>query len=277
MASSTAPPRGTDRGVLLTVAYDGRSYGGWAPQANARTVGGDLQAAIARIDPDATRLRAVSRTDAGVHAHAQLAAFDTRRRIEPRGWALALGQHLPAAVSVVRATLVPAGYDPRAHVLSKSYRYVILRSRVADPFLAGRAWRLGYRLNQNRMAEEAQLLLGQHDFAAFRSVADQRVDTVRRILRAQVRSACSDPRCLEIVVEGDRFLHNMVRIIVGTLMDVGRGHLPPGVVAGALNSRRRADLGVTAPPDGLYLDRVTLTDPPCGQCWPSEPFGGERP
>jgi tRNA pseudouridine38-40 synthase len=259
----------TTKGVLLVVAYDGHEFSGWAPQANARTVGGELQGAINAIDPYATRLRAASRTDAGVHARAQLSSFDTSRNIDPRGWALALAQHLPPAVVVVGVAPVPKGYDPRAHVHCKCYRYLVLRSPIADPFLARRAWRVGYRLNQQKMERELRLVVGRHDFAAFRSAADTRTDTVRQILRAQVRNSGSDPRCLEMEIEGDRFLHNMVRIVVGTIIDVGRGQLAEGAVLRAISSGNRADLGMTAPPDGLYLERVELTSP-VYQVWPPQ-------
>jgi tRNA pseudouridine38-40 synthase len=119
------------------------------------------------------------------------------------------------------------------------------------------------------MQQEASLLVGEHDFAAFRGAADQRTDTVRHILRAEVRNARSDREPWEIEVEGDRFLYRMVRIIAGTLVDVGRGQLPPGAVSRAFASRSRSDLGMTAPPEGLYLQRVLL-DAPTPDTWPPE-------
>lgn len=265
MAGDLEPDR--TGGVLLTVAYDGRGYAGWAPQANQRTIAGELMRAIAVVAPDAGRLRAVSRTDAGVHARANLAAFDTTRAIEPRGWALALGQELPSQISVVRAAPAPRGFDPRDHVVKKRYRYLVLLAQVADPFHAGRAWRVGYRLDVDRMVEEARDLVGEHDFRAFRSSSDVRLETVRRVLCAEVRSVRRDGALVEITIEGDRFLHNMVRIIAGTLVDVGRGQLARGAVVRALASGRRSDLGMTAPPDGLYLEHVELAIP-VGSAWP---------
>ncbi len=247
--------------MLLTVAYDGRGYSGWAPQSNARTVAGELQGAIEAIDPRSSRLRAMSRTDAGVHARCQLTAFDTVRDIEPRGWVLALSQHLPPEVGVMRATLAPTGFDPRNHVLRKRYRYRVHLSQTNDPLLAGRAWRVGFRLRFEGMVQELRDLVGRHDFAAFRSSADARMDTVRRILRAEVRRERRDAELLEITIEGDHFLHNMVRIIVGTLVDVGRGQVAPGAFRRAIASGRRGDLGMTAPADGLYLDAAELATP----------------
>lgn len=252
----------------MTVAYDGRRFSGFARQPNARTVGGEIDGAIRVVDPRASLVRAASRTDAGVHAHGQRVAFDARGDVEPRGWALALAQQLPEEISVVACARVPAGYDPRTHATSKTYRYVVLRAPVRDPFLYGRAWRVEQRLNQQLMQDEANALLGEHDFAAFRSSADARTETVRRILRAQVRTAGGDARCLEIEIQGNRFLHRMVRIIAGTLVDVGRGRAQPGAIARAIASGSRDDLGMTAPADGLYLDAIEL-DAEGQDSWPA--------
>jgi tRNA pseudouridine38-40 synthase len=248
------------RAVLLTVAYDGASFSGFARQPNARTVAGELDGAVRAIDPRASPVRGASRTDAGVHALGQPVAFDFERDIEPRGWALAVNSHLPSEISVTRAARVAPGFDPRHHAVRKTYRYVVHQSPLRDPFLAQRAWRVSERLNQPLMQQEALTLIGVHDFCAFRAAADEREDTVRNIVRAEVRTTGGDARRLEIEIEGDRFLYRMVRIISGTLVDVGRGRLSPGAVARALKSGSREDLGMTAPAEGLYLDHVVLDD-----------------
>jgi len=245
---------------LLTLSYNGTPFSGLARQTNARTVGGELEGALKAIDPKASLIRAVSRTDAGVHARCQRVAFDSFMDLAPRGWAHALNQQLPDEISVVGAARVDPGFDPRGHAISKRYKYVVLESETRDPFLHRRAWRLFYRLNHQLLSAELELCLGRHDFSAFRSAADQRTDTVREILRTTVRSECRDSRLIEIEIQGDRFLHNMVRIIVGTLVDVARGKLAPGAITRALHSRDRGDLGMTAPPDGLYLDWIELDD-----------------
>jgi tRNA pseudouridine38-40 synthase len=193
--------------------------------------------------------------------------FDSELDIPPRGWALSLSQHLPAEIAVVRAQATDPGYDPRRHVRTKTYRYAVLESPVRDPFLEGRAWRLSERLNQIAMTEAAAALRGEHDFAAFRASGDPRTDTVRRIVRVEVRRARSDQRIWEFIVEGDRFLYKMVRIIVGTLVDVGRGRLGANCTARALVSLTRSELGITAPPEGLYLDSIEL-EPLTGDVWP---------
>lgn len=257
----------TTAGVLLTVAYDGGLYAGVALQENARTVGGELLGAIRELDPRASALRITSRTDAGVHARGQLIAFDTTRDIPPRGWALGLAAHLPAEIAVVRAARVELGFEPRRHVHSKIYRYCVLESSVRDPFLEGRAWRISDRLNQMDMQTAAAQLQGEHDFAAFRGARDEREETVRRMFRVEVRRARSDARLWEVMVHGDRFLYRMVRIIAGTLVDVGRGRIDASATARALLSKSRLDLGVTAPAAGLYLDEILL-DTEVGEAWP---------
>ncbi len=245
--------------VLLDVAYDGASFHGWARQPNQRTVAGELDGAIRALDPRASLVRGVSRTDTGVHALQQRVAFDTTASIPPRGWVLGLSPHLPDCIAVVRAAKVVAGYDPRDHVIDKTYRYVILQSSVKDPFLQGRCWRVADRLNHESMREEAQSLLGTHDFRAFRSSLDERTQTTRTLFAVSLEPA-SDPRQLVLTVKGDRFMHRMMRIIVGTLVDVGRGRLAPGAVRSGLTSGERRVLGITAPPEGLFLQSVTLDD-----------------
>ena len=247
-------------GVLLTVAYDGRRFSGWARQTNARSIAGELEGAIAVIDPKASQTRGLSRTDAGVHAREQLVAFDTDKDIDLRGWVLAISQHLPDEIAIVRATRVPPGFDARRQVTRKVYRYTVLHSRVRDPFLEGRAWRVIDRFNHSDLNTIAQSLVGKHDFAAFRGAADTRTETVRQIFRIEVRKAHSDERITQIEVEGDKFLYNMVRIIVGTLIDIARDKRPKDALTRALASHARTDLGITAPADGLCLERVIIDD-----------------
>lgn len=245
-------------GVLLRLAYDGAGYSGFVRQDNARTIGGELEGAIRVIDPRATLLRAVSRTDAGVHARGQIAAFDTNKDINARGWVLALSQQISRQIAVVGAARVPTGFDPRRHVLRKTYRYSILRSATHDPFWHERAWRVYERLNHSALVDEASNLVGTHDFRAFRSAQDTRENTVRTLLRADVSTSQCDPRVVEIEVEGDRFMHRMMRIICGTLVDVARDRVKPGAVRRALASGRREDLGMTAPAEGLCLMDIAL-------------------
>lgn len=247
-------------GVLLTVAYEGGSFHGLARQGQLRTVAGEIERTLSIIDPGASPVRAVSRTDAGVHARAQMMAFDAKLRIPLRGWVLGLTRLLPTEIAIVRAARVDPGFDPRDHVVSKTYCYLLLLSKIRDPFLQGRSWRITDHLNLGRMRSEAQCLAGDHDFAAFRNASDARRDTRCRLNQLSVQVAPGDPRIVQIEIEGDRFLYKMVRIIAGSLVDVGRGRLRPGRIGQALAGGSRADLGITAPPDGLYLEKVILND-----------------
>lgn len=249
-----------EHGILLTVAYDGSAFSGFARQNAARTIAGELDGAVRAVDPRASLVRGSIRTDAGVHAYAQKVAFDAALDIPPKGWVHAIGPHLPSEIAVVHASRVASGFEPRHHCTRKTYRYLVLQSDVRDPFLERRAWRVPERLNHGSLEAEARTLLGEHDFAAFRSSADARQDTVRRVFRADVRKMLDDPRVFAIEVEGDRFMYRMVRIIAGTLVDVARGRLAPGAVKRAIAEKDRRVLGITAPPEGLYLAQTELDD-----------------
>ena len=256
-------------GVLVQVAYDGTLFSGWAAQKEARTVEETLRGAILAVDPRATGPRGTSRTDAGVHAEGQLAAFDATVEMPPRGWVLTLNQHLPEDAAVRAAQLVPTGFAPRFASKKKRYRYDLLLDKVRDPILCNRTWRIGYDMDMGAVTREAQAIVGTHDFAAFRAAADERSETVRTMEAVTVRVASDDPRRVSIFIDGSAFLYNMVRILVGTLVDVGRGHLPEGTIARALDGRSRALAGQTAPPQGLTLVSIDVALPAeAGERWP---------
>jgi tRNA pseudouridine38-40 synthase len=255
-------------GVLLTLAYDGATFSGFALQGAQRTVARILSEAIGKMDPTASKLRVASRTDQGVHARGQIVCFDTALDIESRGWLLGLNAHLPPEVSIQRVARVPAGFNPTRQARRKTYHYWILQGSIRDPFLAGRAWRVHDQMDLALMQREASVLVGTHDFGAFRGSGDKRVDTVRSIDAASFLQTAGAQRCLVFEIRGDRFLYHMVRIVVGTLVDVGRRRRDAGAFERAFRSRNREDLGMTAPPDGLYLDCVELSD--WGVCeWPN--------
>jgi tRNA pseudouridine38-40 synthase len=256
-------------GVLLTVAYDGTAYAGWAPQDGVRTVHEALTGAIRALDPKASLPRGTSRTDAGVHADGQLAAFDASLAIPPRGWVLAINQHLPDDVCVRSARAVEAGFNPRFAARGKRYRYRVLLDRVRDPRWNNRAWRVGWPVDLDKLARAARCFEGTHDFAAFRSSHDARHETVRTMTRVALEPG-EDPRVVGLVVEGTAFLYNMVRIMTGTLFDVARGKLDEGSVTRALEGKERRLAGTTAPAHGLTLERVELDLPAgTGEPWPA--------
>jgi len=242
--------------ILLTVAYDGRLFSGWAKQEHARTIAGELLGAIRAMDPSVSEVRGASRTDAGVHARGQLAAFDPSRDIAPKGWALGLSAHLPAEIAIRQAARAPNGCDPRGIAVRKRYRYLVLRDELRDPFWDGRALRFSHRLDIHLLRREAEALVGTHDFAAFRSSSDMRTNTTRSIERVRVEHLPDDSRVLAIDVVGTAFMHNMVRIIVGTLLEVGSGRRAAGAIERGLASKSRGDLGMTASGQGLYLESI---------------------
>ncbi|HEX7600376.1 MAG TPA: tRNA pseudouridine(38-40) synthase TruA [Polyangiaceae bacterium] len=246
-------------GILLTVAYDGTAFSGWAAQRDARTVEEVLGGAVQAMDANASHVRGTSRTDAGVHAEAHPVAFDAVLPIEPRGWVLALNSHLPDDLAVRTARTVPVGFNPRFAAKEKRYRYRLLLDVVRDPLHAARSWRVGHALDRDRMREACDALVGTHDFAAFRTSRDERPSTERTL--SQVLLEELSPRILSVVVDGNAFMHNMVRILVGTLVDVGRGQLDPSCIVRAFETGERKHLGTTAPAQGLTLERVVLDLP----------------
>jgi tRNA pseudouridine38-40 synthase len=248
-------------GVLLRVAYDGRGFHGFAPQPNQRTIAGELLGALRTIDPTIAEVRGASRTDAGVHARDQRVAFDAVKEFPVTAWTGGAQRQLPEAISIRAAAPVAEGFSPRANAIAKTYRYTLLADEQRDPFLDGRSWRVPEACEPDgmlRMLDEARALVGTRDFAAFRGAADQRENTVRTLHAVAVERSAEDARLVRIDVRGDGFLYNMVRIIVGTLVDVGRGRLSPGAVTRALASHDRRDGGITAPPDGLTLQQFEM-------------------
>lgn len=249
-------------GVLLDVGYVGTGYAGFTPQRDQRTVGGELLRVLQRLDEGVLGLRVASRTDAGVHARTQRVAFDATRPLPNKAWVRGTVPRLPTNIVVRSAATVAIGFQPRFGTIAKRYRYELLCGSFPDPFFADRCWYLGRVPDAFEQALRAELpaLVGTHDFAAFRSSADRREVTVRTLQEASLHRLTDRPRRLAIDVAGDAFLHNMVRIIVGTAVDVARGRLAPGTIARALVSGNRADAGVTAPPHGLYLEHLALRD-----------------
>jgi tRNA pseudouridine38-40 synthase len=247
--------------VLLTIAYDGRGFSGFAPQPHARTIAGELLGALRAIDPRIAEVRGASRTDAGVHARAQRVAFDPVAERPLSAWVLGAARHLPEGIAIRRAAAVPRGFTPRFAARWKRYRYLLLADGARDPFLEGRAWRVPELRGAEaiaRAASEAAAAVGTHDFRAFRTASDPRVDTVRAMHEVTVSRGADDPRLVRVDVRGSAFMHNMVRILVGTIVDVARGRLAPGAIGRALASGDRRDGGVTAPADGLYLEEMEL-------------------
>ncbi len=241
--------------VRLVVAYDGTDFAGWQVQPGQRTVQGVLERALARLTKAEERVvvAGAGRTDAGVHAEAMVAAFDSPRPLPLV--AFVRGQQCvePPDVAIRSAAVVASSFDPRRHARGKRYRYRILNQPLRSPLHRRRWWHVREPLDVDAMRAAAAHLVGEHDFSAFRAQGCEAKATVRRLFRLDVEGA---PPEIEIVAEATAFLRYMVRNIVGTLVDVGRGALAPGAMPDLLSSGDRSRAGRTAPAHGLTLEAV---------------------
>jgi tRNA pseudouridine38-40 synthase len=233
--------------------YDGRAYSGWQFQPGLQTVQDVVQRALSRVADAPVECVCAGRTDAGVHAAAQVVHFDTAAVRTERGFRLGANSYLPPDVSVTWVREVPEQFHARFSATARSYRYVIL-NRDSRPGLAtGRATWERRPLDAAVMHEAARVLVGEHDFSAFRSVECQSNSPVRRVETLEVTRSAD---WLTLAITANAFLHHMVRNVAGLLMSVGRGDSPPDRVAEVLASLDRKTNAATAPPDGLYLAAV---------------------
>ena len=242
------------RHIRLVVEYDGTQLCGWQRQANGPTVQGHLEEALGKLLAHEAAVTGASRTDAGVHARGQVASFRTARTIPLHGIRRGLNSLLPRQIAVRDAAEVPDDFHPRFSATGKHYRYTILARPDRSPRWRDRAWHHPEPLSIEAMAAAAASLLGEHDFAAFRAAGCTAATTTRRL--DAIELSAPDPERLVLDVRGNAFLRNMVRILVGTLAEVGAGRRHPGQVAEILASRDRTRAGITAPPHGLELMEV---------------------
>ena len=240
------------RRILIYVAYDGTDYHGFARlKDDQQTIEGQLDLALTALLGRKTEVTGTSRTDSGVHALANAAVFDSYSSIPVGNFPDALNTKLPPDIRVRKAVQVPADFHPRHTTTLKTYRYEIDNERIADPLRSRYSMLTGYDLDTDRMNEAAAKLIGRHDFRSFCSVHTQASTTVREITAISVSR--EDTRVF-ITVKGYGFLYNMVRIIAGTLIDVGRGRLAPDDVADILYAvDRTRNPGPTADAKGLTL------------------------
>lgn len=246
------PPEGQRRFVLVC-EYDGTAYCGWQRQINGPSVQQVLEEALARLTGGPVAVTGSSRTDAGVHALGLCAHFDSATRIPPDKLAFALNTMLPPDIRIRESGLAPDGFHARYSACGKVYRYAFFNSRHDCAIGRQYAAHVPLPMDEGLMHEEAQALRGTHDFAAFAASGSVAASTVRTIYRAQVRR---DGDQVTLCVLGDGFLYNMVRIIAGTLMEVGTGKRAPGAIARAIATGDRLALGQTAPAKGLMLMHV---------------------
>jgi tRNA pseudouridine38-40 synthase len=240
--------------IAVALEYDGAPFAGWqTQQTGVRSVQQTAEAAFSRVAAQAVSLVCAGRTDAGVHALGQIAHFDTRAVRGERGWVLGANSNLPDSISVRWARTVPAHFHARYSAESRTYRYFIL-NRLGRSALAAQRAALIYRpLDVERMNAAAALLLGEHDFSAFRAAGCQARSPIRRL---QVLRVARVGDSVIIEATANAFLHHMVRNLVGLLLDVGVGKAPPQWAADVLTSRDRTRSAPTAPAQGLYFWQV---------------------
>jgi tRNA pseudouridine38-40 synthase len=246
-----APP--AQRTLRLVVEYDGTEFAGWQRQDGQRTVQGCLEQAFQTMTGQDVLVRGAGRTDAGVHALGQVASVDVVSRIPTLGFLRGLNTLVPPAIAVLEVNDMPFGWSARHDARGKIYRYLVWNHAVRSPEHARRAWHVYDPLDTQAMREAAAVLLGEHDFRAFRSSDCDRKNTVRIIRRCEVSRAGT---LLSLEIEGTAFLRNMVRILAGTLVAVGKGKMTVAQVRELLTSGDRTQAGVTAPACGLTLVRV---------------------
>lgn len=240
---------------FLRVAYVGTDFFGWQIQTSLRSVQGELWKALRALDPAAPMPQGTGRTDAGVHARAQGVLIQAARAWEPYRLLAALNAHLPPDARVMEVQPAPADFFPRHHAMAKRYVYRMNEGPAEDPFQRGQRWHVhgAEPLDRAAMARAAAHLLGEHDFSSFRCQECAAKSPIRTIHRAALESSGT---ALDLVFEGNRFLMHQVRILAGTLVDVGRGRREPEDIPLILEARDRRRAGLTAPPHGLCLEKV---------------------
>lgn len=239
--------------IKLTIAYDGTNYCGWQVQPNGITIEEVINKTLQKLTGEPILVIGASRTDSGVHAMGNVAVFDTETSIPPERIAMALNQRLPEDIVIVKSEEVALDFHPRYCDCSKTYEYHIINTRIPVPTKRLTNYFVSYNLNLDHMREAASYLVGEHDFVSFCNVRTDVENTVRTITALDVIENGNE---ITIRITGNGFLYNMVRIIVGTLIRVGRGFYTPEKVKEILEAKDRKAAGVTAPAHGLMLMNI---------------------
>jgi tRNA pseudouridine38-40 synthase len=271
----------------LTLAYDGTDFSGWQIQPGERTVQGELQSALGRVTGERPLPQGSGRTDAGVHALGQVASFELKADIPPENLRRALNRTLPAAIRVIESSTMPSTFHARHSTVSKTYEYRVFRGAVCPPFLARYVYACAWPMDVEALERSARMFLGQHNFLSF-AATDPDLSTreaplgpdsgrepegtaalallrkqgaIRTIYSSAWESRQSENGDLLIYrVRGNGFLHHMVRNLVGTMLDIGRGYMDIERIPAILAARSRAVAGPTAPAQGLFLHSVEYQD-----------------
>lgn len=240
--------------ILLSIMYDGSAFHGWQIQKNALTVQEVFQDALYKVIGEKPDIKGSSRTDSGVHANEYCISLKTTHTIPPERLCAALNRYLPKQVAVTSARYVDGDFHARYSCKGKQYIYKIWNAPVRNPFLEGYALHYWYPLDEKLLNEAARAFIGKHDFTSFCTLdARERGDFTRTVNDAHVER---DGDMVCFTVEADGFLYNMVRIMVGTLLRVAQGKFLPSDIPAIIEAKDRSKAGPTAPPEGLYLNKV---------------------
>ena len=259
------------RNLKLTLSYDGSDFAGWQVQPGRATIQGTLASAIGRLSGENVLPQGSGRTDAGVHALAQVASFQTASTIPTENWVIALNHVLPPSIRVLEAAEAAPDFHARKSAQGKTYRYRIQRAAICPPFVARYVWHYPYPLTEEAMIASADAIIGEHDFTSFAAVDPERVDRMtaapekneatEEITPTNVRKIFSsawkrEGEELIYTVHGNGFLHHMVRNLVGTFILIGKGSITREDFEGILAACNRSAAGPTAPATGLFLVSV---------------------
>ena len=242
------------KNIRLILEYDGSLYHGWQRQKGESTIQGIMEDCIQMMTKDPVKLIASGRTDAGVHALNQVCHFITRSRIDPESFKRGLNSLLPDDIVIKRAEYVPIDFHSRYHAKSKTYEYRILNQAEPNTFLRNYTWHIRDKLYLVEMERCLSLLEGKHDFTSFKSSGSGNMNPVRKMMRAEVLGP--EEGIIRLIFEADGFLRHMVRNIVGTVFEVGRGRIDFDRFSEIFQAKDRCMAGIKAPPQGLFLKEV---------------------
>jgi len=242
------------RNIKLLIEYDGTNYKGWQVQPEGLTVQGIIEEKLGLITGEAVHLIGSGRTDSGVHALGQVASFKTRSQLDVRSIQRALNSLLPPDIVIQKVEEVEEGFHARKQSKSKVYEYRILNRNIRSAFHREYAWHIPQTLDLEEMRKATRMLIGEHDFSSFRSVGSPTRTAIRRVTRAEWRKGREG--FIRFEIEANGFLKQMVRALVGTLVETGKGKIDSEEFRKILNSKDRKKAGPTAPAHGLFLKEV---------------------
>jgi tRNA pseudouridine38-40 synthase len=253
------------RKIKLLLEYEGTNYLGWQIQKKGLTIQGIIEDRLLKITGEQVRVTGASRTDSGVHALGQVASFITKSNLDHETIKRALNALLPPDIRVLEASDIHISFHPRKDAEKKSYFYIITNQRDSSVFLYRYTWLIQQTLNLTSMKEASRIFIGKHDFSSFKGTGSSIKDPVREISclsieifnRIDFMTATLKGEFIKIRLEADGFLRHMVRNIIGTLVEIGRGRIPAEKIKEILESLDRRKAGPTAPPNGLFLENIT--------------------